>query len=66
MMEFDYDDEPEELNKQELDETLRRFRESVRSGQWQNGSPTIESLEAIVQYCLETSKYEDALTFARM
>jgi tetratricopeptide (TPR) repeat protein len=66
MMDFEYEDDNDELNRQELDETLRRFRESVRSGNWQNGTPSIESLETVVHYCLETSAFEDAFVFAKM
>ena len=65
-MEYDYDDDHEEPNRQELDETLRRFREAVRSGNWQHGIPNAEALEAIVHYCLETIAFEDARIFAKM
>ncbi|NDH78740.1 MAG: tetratricopeptide repeat protein, partial [Burkholderiaceae bacterium] len=66
MLEYEYDDEQSEQDRKDLDETLKRFRESVRSGHWQQGSPTPEALEPIVQYCLETNKFDDALTFSRM
>lgn len=65
MLEFEYEDnDNDEQDRRDLDETLKRFRESVRSGNWQQGSPTPDALESIVQYCLETNKFDDALTFS--
>ena len=66
MLEFDWDDDHDEQQQKDLDETLRKFRESFRSGTWQNGAPSPEALENIVHYCIESQKYDDALTFSAM
>ena len=62
MLEF-FDDAADE---QELNEQLRAYREAFRSGQWTNGQPSVEALENMVHYCLDTQRFDDAENLARL
>ena len=65
---FDDDMFGDQNKKKNLDEEIRRFREALRKGEVSNGqyTPSVESLEELVQYCIDTEKYEDALNFCSL
>jgi tetratricopeptide (TPR) repeat protein len=70
MPSFNFDDEFEEespdWSKKDMDEEVRRAREAMRNerrGGNSGSAISLEALEELVLYCIETEKFDDALSF---
>ena len=62
---FEDSEEPREGLPRNLDDSVKKYREVLRKGKADELRHALshDALETLIQYCLESNKYDDALAF---